>query len=145
MNQCACGCGGLTKKKWVSGHNAVYVAKMKRQAEGQLGASAPATVPTAPPSSLPYSAPAGDIATPPEWPAPIDRRKYRLAEERSGTDLRAPWTQVRCLECREPTWTRDPQSDICEECGWLLRERMLEEESKVMGTRSVRIIDPFTE
>lgn len=87
---------------------------------------------------------------PPAYPATIDRRRWRLAEERPGISPRAPWISTRCTNCREPMWTRDPlstweQGGICEECLYITVTEMTDARVKQQNrTVSVaRSIDPF--
>ena len=72
---------------------------------------------------------------------PFDSRK---AEDWEREDVTLPWQQSRCRGCNNPTWTREPaQHDLCEECGYLLRDQMQELAGKQRAQRMDRFVNPF--
>jgi hypothetical protein len=79
-------------------------------------------------------------------PAPIvepppDTRK---AEDWDREDVTLPWQQARCRGCNNPMWTREPaQHDLCEECGYLLRDQMQDLATKQRAQRMDRFVNPF--
>ncbi len=56
-----------------------------------------------------------------------------------------PWqNDVRCRECNKPMWVRQPERhDVCEDCGWLLREQIQELHNAQRTVLSERFVNPF--
>lgn len=54
------------------------------------------------------------------------------------------FSQMRCLECNRPMWTRNQKKeDTCEECGFILRERFHELRVRHETGQGQGFIDPF--
>jgi hypothetical protein len=86
--------------------------------------------------------------SPPAYPAPIDRRRWRLASERPGTPKTNPWIQTKCHVCLGPMWTRDHTSTwehggICEEDEYLLRSEMSTHNRRQFQVQARTYHDPF--
>ena len=85
----------------------------------------------------------GRTLTVPPQTGPIDRFKWRLAEEPPGTDLTAPWESVRCIECQEIMFRRNPKADMCEFCTYMMYETLSEGRVKQDAVITRTYHDPF--
>ena len=67
------------------------------------------------------------------------------AEDWQSEPKDLPWqNDVRCRECNKPMWVRQPEKhDICEECGWLLREQIQDMHTQQRHHVSDRFVNPF--
>jgi len=121
---CECGCGQQAKNRFIRGH--------------QLHRQIPIEVSRTVAETALLSA-----KRPPPYPAPFDRRLFRLAAEREGTSRDADWQEMRCLECHEIAWTRDPKADLCEDCLWGLMEKLGDETVKQHQLMARQPYNPF--
>jgi hypothetical protein len=148
-NLCACGCGRRTWQKWARGHGIrtmgqeVPAQTAVKLSDGSSGTTA--EVPAYKSSETPL---VSIIDGPPMHPAPIDRRRWRIASERPGTPLTAPWIATRCHNCRNPMWTRDPLSTwehggMCEEDDYILRSELADHGRKQFQQQARTYHDPF--
>ena len=115
MNPCAFGCGEMVAKTYKRGHHF-----RKKHPLLMVVDMEPQTVVFSQVADLQFEGP-------PLHPLPIDRRRWRLAEERPGTPPQDPWLKTQCHSCLNPMWTRDPLSTwehggLCEECAYVVRE-----------------------
>lgn len=158
MNFCKCGCGTLVKNMWVRNHqyrvgrgNAPVDPEVSEQITQAL-VDLPFALPEDPPSpdEPPPEEPSPQpvVYGPPPHPFPLDRRRWRLASERPSTPLSDPWIETKCHNCRERMWTRDPtstweQGGICEECDYLLHDKMYDIRRSHLNLQVRAYIDPF--
>ena len=69
----------------------------------------------------------------------------RKAEDWQREDASLPWQRPRCRECNYPMYTREPQKhDLCEECGYLIRDQMQQLGNQQMAQRSTQFVNPFS-
>lgn len=55
-----------------------------------------------------------------------------------------PWQTVRCRECNTQMWTRMPEfHDICEMCGYNIRQQIHDIEQQHIQGRGDRLLNPF--
>ena len=92
--------------------------------------------------------PAAGSDAPPPHPAPVDRGKYRIAEEPPGTDLTQPWLPTRCLECRDAIWARNERTvtkgeAICESCFYMMVSEHYDKLAEVRQQWRMTWRDPF--
>lgn len=132
MNQCECGCGRLVRGHWYRNHK-------WRSGRGNSNPE-----PDAPVAFPGPEAPDG----PPPYPAPLDRRRWRLASERPGTSPFNPWVETRCSQCHEKMWTRDVTSTfehggLCEEDEYRFRTEIQERAGQRFNTQARTVHDPF--
>lgn len=72
---------------------------------------------------------------------PLDARK---AEDWQAEPNELPWQQVRCRECNTFMWVRQPERhDLCEECGWTLREQIQQMYGEQRAQLADRFVNPF--
>jgi hypothetical protein len=140
MNQCACGCGRETAKIWAPGHN-------RKKVGDQLN---PTLVEQLAPEPKPEPVPVQPNVEggPPPHPAPIDRRRWRLASEKPGTSLTNPWIATKCHRCLLPMWTHDQQTTweqggLCEECAYTLITERGVHQWHHFQVQQHRLVDPF--
>ena len=69
---------------------------------------------------------------------------HRRAEDWNNEPTELPWQQPRCRNCNNFMWTRQPERhDICEECGYILRDQMQMNETVKTRQRTDVILNPF--
>ena len=95
------------------------------------------------------SIPAVSYQGPPPHPAPVDRGKWRIADEPPGTDLTQPWVLGTCEECKDPTWAHSAKAVanrelLCETCSYNLVSELADLRVAAESRRAPRIIDPFS-
>ena len=134
MNDCACGCGETVKKgkTWVRGHHFRHRPLVEPNSDLKAIVEALKAIPDGPPAH----------------PLPINRARWRLAEDRPGTSVTNPWIKTKCHSCLNEMWTRDELSrwehgGLCEECGWLARENMGDLARKQFQQMARKPWDPF--
>jgi hypothetical protein len=88
---------------------------------------------------------------PPAYPAAIDRRLWRLAEDRPNTPPTNPWIETKCGNCLERMWARDPEATwerggLCQECLYYIvseqTQARVNAQNRTAPTR--RGYDPFS-
>lgn len=82
---------------------------------------------------------------PAPYPYPIEApESSRKAEDWELEPPDALWQQPRCRNCGQPMWTRQPEKhDICEECGYLMRDQQQTYERQQRQHHADRIVNPF--
>src|SRR5262245_24985400 len=74
----------------------------------------------------------------------IRDRRLRRAEEQGFPSLDDVYVNVRCTNCNDPMWTRNPtKEDLCEECAYFLRQEVGLAEMRRMTTESSKPWNPF--
>lgn len=75
---------------------------------------------------------------------PPDAIKCEDWEQESPT---LPWAEdARCRNCNVVMWSRQPDlHDICETCGWVLREQAQEAAAAQRARVSTQFVNPFTD
>lgn len=94
-----------------------------------------------PPRVQPEPEPVVQAQPEPLWQPAHDDRK---AEDWQSEPKDLPWQHVRCRECNTPMYVRQPHlHDLCEECGWMLREQIqqMHKQQRVQATN--RFVNPF--
>lgn len=138
MNLCECGCGGEAKKRFIRGH---HLRKSVLIDGTQVIITEPQTVTFSQVADLSFDGP-------PPHPLPIDRRRWRLAEDRPVTPVTNPWIKTYCNQCRQLMWTRDPKSTyeeggFCEECAYIMREDLRETGNRRAAQMATKPYNPF--
>lgn len=136
---CACGCGELAWGKYKRHHYEAWVREHKLY-EHSEDPRADALVETIN-QVVGYKGP-------PDHPAPIDHRRWRLASDRPSTPKSNPWIKTKCHECLNEMWTRDPLSTwqhggFCEECEYMLRTEMQSHGQRHWQIQQRTQVDPF--
>jgi hypothetical protein len=79
---------------------------------------------------------------PPERQPPPDAI---MAEDWQLEPKDLPWAvDARCYHCNHVMWTRQPlRHDICETCGWLLRDEAQSMAAKQRAHAGTQLVNPF--
>jgi hypothetical protein len=145
MNLCQCGCGKLVRHRWVRGHQ-YRAGRGHAPQDAAIVAGIADTLVDDPPFAVPTEPP--PAAGPPAHPAPIDRRRWRLAVERPGTPPTNPWIETKCNNCISTMWTRDPLSTwehgaLCDECYYVLTSEVHDHGHRQFNRQERTLHDPF--
>ena len=71
-------------------------------------------------------------------------KQYRKAIDYNLDPPEMPWQIVRCRECNDEMYTRNPQKrDVCEECMWSLTQQLAEVDRARVLRNTDRLLNPF--
>lgn len=106
--------------------------------------------PTAPFGPEAYEAGHSDMAAAPSLPI-RDQILLGLMEPpphyRKAADYqlgKGPWEIIRCRECGQDTYSKDPRKhDVCENCLWTLMHQLADVEQARIVRNTDRVLNPF--